>query len=47
MTLDFFATLEILRTRHPAWLSALPQRSFVGTGSRLLTLFDLLKQMRG
>ena len=28
-----------------AWLSALTERSFVGTGSRLLTLFDLLKQM--
>lgn len=28
-----------------AWLSALSERSFVGTESRLLTLFDLLKQM--
>lgn len=29
-----------------AWLSSLQERSFVGTESRLLTLFDLLKQMR-
>jgi hypothetical protein len=28
-----------------AWLSSLAERSFVGTESRLLTLFDLLKQM--
>lgn len=28
-----------------AWLSALSERSFVGTESRLLTLFDLLKQI--
>jgi hypothetical protein len=28
-----------------AWLGTLAQRSFVGTESRLLTLFDLLKQM--
>ena len=28
-----------------AWLEELSQRSFVGTESRLLTLFDLLKQM--
>ncbi|PRC91087.1 DUF3375 domain-containing protein [Solimicrobium silvestre] len=28
-----------------AWLGALAERSFVGTESRLLTLFDLLKQM--
>ena len=28
-----------------AWLSSLSERSFVGTESRLLTLFDLLKQM--
>lgn len=27
------------------WLSSLTERSFVGTESRLLTLFDLLKQM--
>lgn len=29
-----------------AWLGTLSQRAFVGTESRLLTLFDLLKQMR-
>lgn len=29
-----------------AWLDALSERSFVGTESRLLTLFDLLKQMQ-
>ncbi len=29
-----------------AWLSSLSERSFVGTESRLLTLFDLLTQMR-
>lgn len=29
-----------------AWLSQLSERSFVGTESRLLTLFELLKQMR-
>ncbi|MEP6970958.1 MAG: DUF3375 domain-containing protein, partial [Betaproteobacteria bacterium] len=29
-----------------AWLGQLSQRQFVGTESRLLTLFDLLKQMR-
>jgi hypothetical protein len=29
-----------------AWLSSLQERSFVGTESRLLTLFDLLKQMQ-
>ena len=29
-----------------AWLVSLQERSFVGTESRLLTLFDLLKQMR-
>ncbi|ODU56169.1 MAG: hypothetical protein ABT02_21000 [Comamonadaceae bacterium SCN 68-20] len=28
-----------------AWLGALSERSFVGTESRLLTLFDLLRQM--
>jgi hypothetical protein len=28
-----------------AWLSTLTERSFVGTESRLLTLFELLKQM--
>lgn len=28
-----------------AWLTALTERAFVGTESRLLTLFDLLKQM--
>ena len=28
-----------------AWLATLTERSFVGTESRLLTLFDLLKQM--
>lgn len=28
-----------------AWLTALSERSFIGTESRLLTLFDLLKQM--
>lgn len=28
-----------------AWLGSLTERSFVGTESRLLTLFDLLKQM--
>ncbi len=28
-----------------AWLDSLSQRSFVGTESRLLTLFDLLKQL--
>ncbi|MBI3284335.1 MAG: DUF3375 domain-containing protein [Burkholderiales bacterium] len=28
-----------------AWLGSLSERSFVGTESRLLTLFDLLKQM--
>ena len=28
-----------------AWLGTLAQRGFVGTESRLLTLFDLLKQM--
>lgn len=28
-----------------AWLSSLAERSFVGTESRLLTLFDLLRQM--
>lgn len=28
-----------------SWLSALTERSFVGTESRLLTLFELLKQM--
>ena len=28
-----------------AWLATLSERSFVGTESRLLTLFDLLKQM--
>ena len=28
-----------------AWLGSLAERSFVGTESRLLTLFDLLKQM--
>ena len=28
-----------------AWLGTLTERSFVGTESRLLTLFDLLKQM--
>ncbi len=28
-----------------AWLSTLSERSFVGTESRLLTLFDLLRQM--
>ncbi len=28
-----------------AWLGALSERSFVGTESRLLTLFELLKQM--
>ncbi|MDD2884040.1 MAG: DUF3375 domain-containing protein [Dechloromonas sp.] len=28
-----------------AWLSTLTERSFVGTESRLLTLFDLLRQM--
>jgi flagellar motility protein MotE (MotC chaperone) len=28
-----------------AWLASLTERSFVGTESRLLTLFDLLKQM--
>ncbi len=28
-----------------AWLTSLTQRSFVGTESRLLTVFDLLKQM--
>lgn len=28
-----------------AWLSQLAERSFVGTASRLLTLFELLKQM--
>ena len=28
-----------------AWLSALSERNFVGTESRLLTLFDLLKQI--
>ena len=27
------------------WLETLTQRSFVGTESRLLTLFELLKQM--
>lgn len=31
--------------RAPAWLQTLGQRSFVGTESRLLTLFDLLRQM--
>lgn len=29
-----------------AWLEQLSERQFVGTESRLLTLFDLLKQMR-
>lgn len=29
-----------------AWLETLTERSFVGTESRLLTLFELLKQMR-
>lgn len=29
-----------------AWLAQLAERQFVGTESRLLTLFDLLKQMR-
>ncbi|MBP0632064.1 MULTISPECIES: DUF3375 domain-containing protein [unclassified Cupriavidus] len=29
-----------------AWLGTLAERSFVGTESRLLTLFDLLKQMQ-
>jgi hypothetical protein len=29
-----------------AWLGSLTERSFVGTESRLLTLFELLKQMR-
>lgn len=29
-----------------AWLAQLSERQFVGTESRLLTLFDLLKQMR-
>ncbi|MBC7404209.1 MAG: DUF3375 domain-containing protein [Cytophaga sp.] len=29
-----------------SWLSTLTERSFVGTESRLLTLFELLKQMR-
>lgn len=29
-----------------AWLASLQERSFIGTESRLLTLFDLLKQMR-
>ena len=29
-----------------AWLQSLSSRSFVGTESRLLTLFDLLRQMR-
>ncbi len=29
-----------------AWLNSLSERSFVGTESRLLTLFDLLKQMQ-
>ncbi len=29
-----------------AWLESLVERSFVGTESRLLTLFELLKQMR-
>lgn len=29
-----------------AWLGTLAERSFVGTESRLLTLFELLKQMR-
>lgn len=29
-----------------AWLASLQERSFVGTESRLLTLFDLLKQMQ-
>ncbi len=29
-----------------AWLGTLTQRAFVGTESRLLTLFDLLKQMQ-
>ncbi|MFP3548039.1 DUF3375 family protein, partial [Rhizobium sp. SIMBA_035] len=28
-----------------AWLGTLTERSFVGTESRLLTLFELLKQM--
>ena len=28
-----------------AWLASLPERSFVGTESRLLTLFELLRQM--
>src|SRR6056297_177822 len=28
-----------------AWLESLTERSFVGTESRLLTLFDLLRQM--